>query len=80
MREKHRLVASHVLPDQDQTHNPGMCPDWELNLQHFVLPDGKCSTKLSHTRQGTNLVLENQVYRAGNRMETSLGVGWGQEA
>ena len=32
MREKHQSVASCTCPDGDQTHNLGMCPDWELNL------------------------------------------------
>ena len=30
--KKHQLVASCTCPDRDQTHNPGMCPDQELNL------------------------------------------------
>ena len=34
-REKHLLVASHVSPTGDPAHNPGMCPDWELNWQIF---------------------------------------------
>ena len=30
--EKHQcLVASHAPPTGDLVHNPGMCPDWELN-------------------------------------------------
>ena len=30
--EKHQCVlASHVLPSEDLAHNPGMCPEWELN-------------------------------------------------
>lgn len=35
MREKHLLVASHVRLDQNQTHNIGVCPDWEPNPQPF---------------------------------------------
>ena len=31
VKEKYRLVASHTCPDQDQTHNLGMCPDWGSN-------------------------------------------------
>ena len=31
VQEKHRLVASHTPPTGDLDHNPGMCPDWELN-------------------------------------------------
>ena len=30
--EKHCVVASHVPPTGDLAHNPGMCPDQELNL------------------------------------------------
>ena len=26
-------VASHMPPTGDLAHNPGMCPDWESNLQ-----------------------------------------------
>ena len=30
--EKHQcVVAPHVPPNGDLAHNPGMCPDWELN-------------------------------------------------
>ena len=30
--ERHqRVVASHMYPTGDLAHNPGMCPDWELN-------------------------------------------------
>ena len=25
------MVASHASPPGDLAHNPGMCPDWELN-------------------------------------------------
>ena len=34
--EKHQcVVASCVPPTGGQAHNPGMCPDWELNQQPF---------------------------------------------
>ena len=29
--EKQRLVASCTPPTGDLAHNPGLCPDWELN-------------------------------------------------
>ena len=30
--EKHQcVVASHIPPTGDMVHNPGTCPDWELN-------------------------------------------------
>ena len=34
--EKHQcVVASHEPLTGDIVHNPGMCPDWESNLQLF---------------------------------------------
>ena len=34
--EKHQHVfASHAPPTGDLAHSPGLCPDWELNLQPF---------------------------------------------
>ena len=45
--EKHqRVVASHTLPTGDLTHNPGMCPDWELNQQPFSSQSSIQSTEL----------------------------------
>ena len=36
--EKHQcVVASWAPPTGDLAHNPGMCPDWELNRQLFGL-------------------------------------------
>ena len=29
-----------MTPNGDLTHNPGMCPDWELNPQPFGLQAG----------------------------------------
>ena len=49
--EQHqRVVASHVPSTGDLAHNPGMCPDWELNQQPF----GSQPTlnPLSYTSQG----------------------------
>ena len=31
MRKKHRLVASHMCPDQELNPNSGKWPDWESN-------------------------------------------------
>ena len=31
------VVASHAPPTGDLAHNPGMCPDWELNQWLFGL-------------------------------------------
>ena len=34
--EKHQcVVACHMPPTGDLAHNPGMCPDWELNQRPF---------------------------------------------
>ena len=34
--EKHQcVVASHMPPTGDLAHNPGMCPNWELNWWPF---------------------------------------------
>ena len=34
--EKHPcLVASRAPPTEDLAHNPGTCPDWELNQRPF---------------------------------------------
>ena len=34
--EKHPSIASHMLPDLDQSHSLGMCPDWESNCDLSV--------------------------------------------
>ena len=45
--EKHqRVVASCVPPTGDLAFNPGMCPDWETNLQPFGLQVGTQITEL----------------------------------
>ena len=44
--EKQCVVAFCTLPSGDQAHNPGMCPDWELNWQPFGLPACAHSTEL----------------------------------
>ena len=34
--EKHQhVVTSHMPSTRNLAHNPGMCPDWELNRQTF---------------------------------------------
>ena len=40
--ERHQLPPIHALTG-DQTCNLGMCPDWELNPQHFGV-QGNAST------------------------------------
>ena len=34
-REHQYVVTSQVPPTRDLAHNPGMCPDWELNQGPF---------------------------------------------
>ena len=52
-REREKAWTSHTCPGiltGEQTLNPGMCPDWELNQRPFLcrmMPD-----QLSHTGQG----------------------------
>ena len=44
--EKHqRVVASRAPTTGDLAHNPGMCPDWELNRQPFGLQVSTQSTE-----------------------------------
>ena len=54
-REKERerninVWLPHGPPTGDLAHNPGMCPDWELNQSPFGLQF--TLNPLSHTRQG----------------------------
>ena len=37
VREKYQLLAPCMQPKWDGTCHLGMCPDWELNLQPFVI-------------------------------------------
>ena len=41
----HCAVASYTPPTGDLAHSPGMCSDWELNQQPFVLQVGTPSTE-----------------------------------
>ena len=43
--KKHQLVASHMPPFGDLTHNPGLCSDWELNQWPLGLQAGTQSTE-----------------------------------
>ena len=45
MREIHQSVASHPPPTGALAHNPGMCPDWELNQLLLSLQAGAQSTE-----------------------------------
>ena len=45
-KEKHHcVVTSCAPPTGDLTHNPGLCPHWELNLQPFGLQASPQSTE-----------------------------------
>ena len=45
-RERHKCVAaSFMSPTGDLAHNPGMCPDWELNQWPFDSQSGAQSTE-----------------------------------
>ena len=39
------MIASHVPPTGDLAHNPGLCPDWELNWRPVVSQAGTQSTE-----------------------------------
>ena len=44
--EKHQCVVASCTPHAgDLAHNPGMCPDWELNLRPFGSQSGAQSTE-----------------------------------
>ena len=50
--DKHQcVVAPHVLPTGHLAHNPGMCPDQELNQQAFGLQAGIQSTEQHQSGQ-----------------------------
>ena len=52
--EKHQcVVASPAPPNEDLDCSPGMCPDWESNLQPFG--SQVALNPLSHTSQGISL-------------------------
>ena len=55
MWEKLQLVASRTRPNRGQTHNPGMCPNWELNQRPFTLWHDAQPPK--HTGQGKRPLL-----------------------
>ena len=48
------VVASHVAPTGDLSHNPGMCPDWELN--QWPVGSQPALSPLSYTSKGDHLV------------------------
>ena len=46
------VVASHTPHNGDLTCNPGMCPDWESNLQPFGLQASTQSTESHQPGRG----------------------------
>ena len=42
------MAAPRASPTGDLAHNPGMCPDWELNQQPFGLQANDQSTEPYH--------------------------------
>ena len=54
------VVASYMAPTEDLARNPGMCPDWELNQQHFG--SQPVLNPLSYTSQGITLDLNSLVW------------------
>ena len=54
--EKHQCVVAFCMaPTGDLTHNPGMCPDWELNWQPFG--SQPALNPLSYSSQGPTYFL-----------------------
>ena len=59
-----------MQPDQDQTHNLGICPDWGSNLQHFgVWNDGPTNLatqpgqgKTFYNNKRINLLVRHNTY------------------
>ena len=49
-------VVSHMPPTGDLAYNPGMCPDWELNLRPFG--SQPMLNPLSYTSQGSLSILK----------------------
>ena len=52
--EKHQCVVAFRMPTTgDLVHNPGMCPDWELNWPPFGSQAGLQSTERHQLGQGS---------------------------
>ena len=59
--KKHKSgFASHVPLTGDLAHNPGMCPDWELNQWPFGL---QASPHFTEPHQGSSEFLK-RIYQA----------------
>ena len=56
--EKHQgVVASHATPTGDLAHNPGIFPDWELNMWPLGLQAGTQSTDSQQPGLNVNMLL-----------------------
>ena len=61
--EKYQCVVAFCMPRTgDLAHNPGVCPDWELNWRPFGLQASTQSTKPHQPGLLFFLFLKNQVY------------------
>ena len=69
------MVASLTPPTEDPAHNPGMCPDWELNQQPFDLL--VAFNPLSNTSQGNREVLTESIITT-NKNQNSLNREYGK--
>ena len=55
------MLASHAPPSGGLACNPGMCPDWELNLHPGVLQAGTQSTEPHQSGQyGAALLIQER--------------------
>ena len=62
--EKHLcVVASQAPPIGDLAHNPGMCPDWELNWRPFCSQAGAQSTEPHQPGLALKYSLKKIVFR-----------------
>ena len=60
-REKERERNTNVSPTGDMARNPGMCPDWESNQQHFGFQASSQSTE--HHQPGPHSFLVAELTR-----------------
>ena len=74
--EKHQcVVASCIPPTEGLAHNPGMCPDWELNRRPF---GSQASTQSTEPHQSGLEIPSRCTVRVGIHILSSflkLGVG-----
>ena len=70
VKEKHEAVGSCL--NRDQTHNPGMCCDWGLNLWPFALQDDTQPSE-PHGSGMDSSFLSGMEWRGNLRSSGSLG-------